>query len=342
MEAAASAVGAAGIWAQDAGGEYALLVIGGPSFINDPFRARFAAGFVPPVAITLTRPPGAAGTPTPVATPAATPAPVSTPMVASATSPAGPPALGQWTRTQPPKGALPATGEWIAVGAPGGRTIVARVLRPDGVGPFPAVILLHSQTGFSNAYVTLGEEIARGGFVTVVRCWFAGNYDGTTVADPPPPLPLADGIECPDGPSLKTIASADAIEDIAALVAATKALPGVRSDRVGLVGNSRGSIVGVLTAAAKGNALQAVVAIGGAPPGGPLIAQGISAPLLLIQGSNDSVVPVVNAQMLEQALTALGRTVQSRYYDGTATASSSTRRNTQMPCSGRSTSFGCS
>lgn len=313
LEAAASGAGATGIWAQDASGEYALLVIGGPSFINDPFRARFATGFTPPVAITLTRPPGQAGPPAPVATSVASPA---APVATSVPSPAGPPAPGQWVRTQPPKGASPATGEWIAVGAPGGKTILARVLRPEGAGPFPAVVLLHSQTGFSNAYVTLGEEIARAGYVTVVGCWFAGNYDGTTTADPPPPLPLADGIECPDGPPIKTIASPAAVEDITALITATKTLSGVRSDRVGLVGNSRGSIVAVLTAAAKGNALQAVVAIGGAPPGGPLIAQGITAPLLLIQGSNDSVVPVINAQMLEQALTAMGRKVQSRYYEG--------------------------
>ena len=316
LEVAASAAGATGIWAQDGGGEYALLVIGGPSFINDPFRTRFAAGFTPPVAITLTRPPGQGGPPAPVVTPTSTPAPTAAPITTATPVPAGPPALGQWVRTQPPKGASPATGEWVSIGAPAGKTIIARVLRPEGAGPFPAVVLLHSQAGFSNAYVTIGEEIARAGYVTVVGCWFGGNYDGTTTADPPPALPLADGIDCPDGPPIKTIASPASVEDIAALITATKTLPGVRSDRVGLVGNSRGSIVGVLTAAAKGNAIQAVVAIGGAPPGGPLIAQGITAPLLLIQGSNDSVVPVINAQMLEQALAAMGRTVQSRYYEG--------------------------
>jgi len=306
LEAAASGVGAAGVWAQDAAGGFVLLVIGGPSFVNDGFRTRFPAGFAAPAAVTLTRAPGAAGAtpPSAVAPPPPTPAP----------APAPERAVGSWTSAGPPRGAVPATGEWIAIAAPEGKTIMARVLRPSGDGPFPAVVLLHSQTGFSNAYITLGEEFARAGFVTVVGCWFAGHYDGTTTADPPPPLPLADGIECPQGPVLRPIASTQPLADINALLAATRTLPGVRSDRVGLAGNSRGSIAAVLVGAAGGDALQAVVGIGGTPPGGPLFAAKITAPLLLIQGEADAVVPVMNSVMLEQALLALGRTVVSHYY----------------------------
>ena len=55
LEAAATQERATGVWAQDAVGVYYLDVIGGPTFINAAFRARFATGFAGPTAVTLTR-----------------------------------------------------------------------------------------------------------------------------------------------------------------------------------------------------------------------------------------------------------------------------------------------
>lgn len=55
LEAAATTARAAGVWAQDTVGAYYLDVIGGPAFVNAAFRARFAAGFAGPTAVTLTR-----------------------------------------------------------------------------------------------------------------------------------------------------------------------------------------------------------------------------------------------------------------------------------------------
>lgn len=55
LEALATQARATGVWAQDAVGVYYLDVIGGPTFVNAAFRARFAAGFSGPTAVTLTR-----------------------------------------------------------------------------------------------------------------------------------------------------------------------------------------------------------------------------------------------------------------------------------------------
>ena len=55
LESAARAAGAAGAWVQDADGGYLLLILDGPGFVNDGFRARFAGGFATATALTLTR-----------------------------------------------------------------------------------------------------------------------------------------------------------------------------------------------------------------------------------------------------------------------------------------------
>lgn len=68
LEAAARDAGANGVWAQDAGGRFELLVVGGPPFLRDAFATRFPAAFPTAVAVTLTRPPGAASTPPPIVT----------------------------------------------------------------------------------------------------------------------------------------------------------------------------------------------------------------------------------------------------------------------------------
>ena len=41
LEAANAASGASGAWAQDASGRFSQITIGGPSFVNDRFRATF-------------------------------------------------------------------------------------------------------------------------------------------------------------------------------------------------------------------------------------------------------------------------------------------------------------
>ncbi|MEI7925338.1 MAG: hypothetical protein WCI61_03975, partial [Chloroflexota bacterium] len=55
LEAAASGAKATGAWVQDSSGAYRLLVVGGPSFLKDQFKAQFPAGLGVNTAATLTR-----------------------------------------------------------------------------------------------------------------------------------------------------------------------------------------------------------------------------------------------------------------------------------------------
>ena len=50
---AATDARASGVWVQDASGAFHLLIVGGPTFMVDAFRARFPAPFAAPIAVTL-------------------------------------------------------------------------------------------------------------------------------------------------------------------------------------------------------------------------------------------------------------------------------------------------
>ena len=55
LEASATVSIVNGVWVQDATGTFRLLVVGGPAFINDQFRASFPTGFAANTAVTLVR-----------------------------------------------------------------------------------------------------------------------------------------------------------------------------------------------------------------------------------------------------------------------------------------------
>ena len=55
LEAAGSAAKATGVWVQDASGAYQLLVVSGPAFLKDQFKAKFPNALSANTVATLTR-----------------------------------------------------------------------------------------------------------------------------------------------------------------------------------------------------------------------------------------------------------------------------------------------
>lgn len=55
LEAFATSSSAKGVWVQDSTGAYQLLVVGGPAFLKDQFKAKFATGWSTNTPMTLTR-----------------------------------------------------------------------------------------------------------------------------------------------------------------------------------------------------------------------------------------------------------------------------------------------
>jgi dipeptidyl aminopeptidase/acylaminoacyl peptidase len=107
------------------------------------------------------------------------------------------------------------------------------------------------------------------------------------------------------------------------LIAMARTLPGARADRIGLYGMSIGGYA-ALWDASTGADVRAVVA--DAPAHAPTInprpaklldvLAGLSAPLLIMHGTADKVVPVEQSREYEQAAHSLGKQLFAAYFDG--------------------------
>jgi dienelactone hydrolase len=221
------------------------------------------------------------------------------------------PAASGWTPIDPPAGIEAPGADWILVDAPDGGKLVAAVYRPTGPGPFPIVVVYHGGSGLAG-FPPIADFFARAGFLSVAGCWqysatVAGLDGGANVCSRAPPL----GVVLADR-ELKTPR---------ALIAAARALPDARGDRVGAFGTSMGGYP-ALAAAAFAGEVQAVVVDSGVyrpPPPAPDavdLAKDIRVPVLILHGTADAPAPVADARAYERLARGLGNPIASHYYEG--------------------------
>lgn len=211
-----------------------------------------------------------------------------------------------------PPGAEALTVQWVKVAVPGLGVMPAAVARPRGAGPFPTVVLLHGSHGFAHEYVRLAQDLAEGGVLAVAACWFRGSAgSGARFVTP---------IECPEAPPMPSASSPEAMQTLDALVQAARALPGARSDRMGLFGHSRGGGPIVSYVLGAGNVQAVILNSAGYPA---TLSPQLKAPVLILHGTADSPadggVAVTNVQMardFEAKLRSAGKPVEAVYYEG--------------------------
>lgn len=225
------------------------------------------------------------------------------------TRPAGPPTEA----ISPPAGTESLDASWIRIGSDRG-TFLAAVARPESEEPAPLVLVLHGSHGFAQNYVRVAQDLAAAGYVAVAPCWFAGTAGG------PPPAPA---IACPEAPAPPPGMSRDAVQIVAALLAAALNLPGVLPDRVAIFGHSRGAGAAIGYASGLGGIRAVALSGGGYPAQAINTLASISASVLVLHATNDSPATggtpdtnVRNAQAFEAAMTARGGTVEAHYADG--------------------------
>jgi dienelactone hydrolase len=191
------------------------------------------------------------------------------------------------------------------------------------------LVILHGTHGFGREYVALARDLAReAGVVAVAACWFAGRRGAG--------IQFVTPIECPEAPPLPvTGATPEALAVVDALLDAARGLPGVRADRVALLGHSRGAVSALFLALERGGrsrgaprdvgpALRAIVLNSGAyPPDLVRRATELGVPTLLLHGTADSpadggseMTAVGRARGFAAALAAAGREVEAEYFEG--------------------------
>jgi dienelactone hydrolase len=207
------------------------------------------------------------------------------------------------------------TTSWSSVDAPGGHHLLMGVVRASSPGPHVGILIVTGTEGLNNDYPRFARELAARGFDVAFGCWFAS---------PGPTSPTDPAIGCVDAPQFVGVSDA-AVPDLDALVAGARSV--LRdSEHLALVGFSRGGGVSLLRATT--GATEPVVSIAGMVEGSTAWGQlpgevdvvsraaGIVAPVLLLHGEDDALVPLQQARDMERTLRADGADVEAKFYAG--------------------------
>jgi len=218
-------------------------------------------------------------------------------------------------RTTAPPNAMVPNVSWSRVEAPGGHHLLLGTERSALPGHHVGVLLVTGTEGLNTDYPRFAQQLAARGFDVAFGCWFAS---------PPPPSPTDPEIGCANAPQFVGVSEA-AVPDLDALVAGARS---VLHDpaTLALVGFSRGGGMAMLRATT--GAADPVVSIAGVLEGttawGQLPSEvnvvsraaGINAPVLILHGERDWLVPVSQAHDMQAALRARGADVVAKYYPG--------------------------
>lgn len=222
--------------------------------------------------------------------------------------------------------AVPAiSGLSIPTSAPGHLTeqIPATLTRPDGPGPFPAVVIVHDCSGLgpqsSGAPGRWAEALGRRGYVILVPDSFTtrGHPDGVCVQP-------ATGFALGPAPSRNDVSPARRVHDAHAALAFLRTLPYVEGRRIGLMGGSHGGSTTLATMAARAeNGFAAAVALypSCAPGRRGWVgdASGVyrtSAPVLILIGERDDWTPAAPCAKLAEDARHAGQPVAIKVYPG--------------------------
>jgi dienelactone hydrolase len=187
----------------------------------------------------------------------------------------------------------------IAVGtSPAGPEISGALYRPEGTGPFPAIVLAHSCAGVGPHTEIWGKRLAEWGYVVVAPDSFG---------------PRGVASVCSKG----TIVSGTArVADIAGAMDYLNVQPFVRKNDIGLIGHSHGGWT-TMRAVQKsfglaGRGLRAAVAY--YPSCSAAFDSDVAVPLLILVGDRDDWTPASNCRRMQASGFTHPELVDAVYY----------------------------
>ncbi len=163
--------------------------------------------------------------------------------------------------------------EDVRIPAPGGYEVATTILRPEGKGPFGAVVLNHGVAGSeeerahesSEIFLATAAVFARRGYVVVMPLRRGFGATGGEMAEDAGPCSNPD----------YTHAEQNAADDVMAAYDYARRLPYVDGNRMILAGQSGGAIVSIVTAARHPQGLLAVLSFAGGRGGNPDLRPGV-------------------------------------------------------------------
>jgi len=193
-----------------------------------------------------------------------------------------------------------------------GVEIAAHLCRPNGRGPFPAVIVIHEVFGLVDHIRDIACRFARAGYVGIAPDLFSREGGPGEMPDVAAIMKVIENL-----PDRRVLADLDAAVDY------LKSLDFVRGDRIGVIGFCMGGAYSLLFAGHSKELAAAVVFYGRIfypkitenKPTSPIeLVPSVRSPILGIFGEADRGIPVSDVRKLEERLKAEGKTFEIKIY----------------------------
>jgi carboxymethylenebutenolidase len=189
--------------------------------------------------------------------------------------------------------------------------------RPEGPGPFPALVVVHEIHGLTDHIRDVARRFAAKGYVGLALDLYSREGPPGPQALKDPPARNAFIASLPDR---------RLVGDVQGAVGFLRTVPEVRRDRVGVVGFCMGGTVTLLTACHTPDLAAAVVFYGGRliykeitdnKPASPVDLVGhIRCPILCLYAGADATVPLADIERLQESLEKHRKAFEFTIYPG--------------------------
>jgi len=188
----------------------------------------------------------------------------------------------------------------IVPGADGEPDVLAYVAKPEGDGPFPAVIMIHEFYGLNESIIGKAEGLTEEGYYVVAPDTFRGSTTSWI------PRAIYQVISTPHE-RVNT--------DLDSVYAWLESQPEVDANRIAIAGFCYGGRASLLYSL-HNNKLTATVVFYGAPETDPEVLRSLPGPLLGIFGGADQSISQEDVQAFEDGLQAAGVPHEITIYEG--------------------------